>query len=167
MNIALVGMMGSGKTTIGKLLVEKLKCFSFVDTDELIIKSQNLQICDIFDKFGENYFRKKEEEVLFSILQSDNNIISTGGGIVLSKINLNLLKQKTLMIYLSADAHNLYLRVKNDNSRPLLQSGNAEEKISNLLMQRKPLYEQAHFTIDTTNKSTDIIVNEIVNVVKL
>ena len=167
MNIALVGMMGSGKTTIGKLLVEKLKCFSFVDTDELIIKSQNMQICDIFDKFGENYFRKKEEEVLYSILQYDNNIISTGGGIVLSKINLNLLKQKTLMIYLSADAHTLYLRVKNDNSRPLLQSGNAEEKISNLLMQRKPLYEQAHFTIDTTNKSTDIIVNEIVNVVKL
>ena len=161
MNIALIGMMGSGKSTIAKLLANRLKDFSFVDTDEEIIKSQKISINEIFEKYGEKTFRTIETEQLKEILKKDNQVIATGGGIVISEDNLNNLLNSSVLIYLKAEPEELYKRVKNNKERPLLNDCNIKEKIINLLGQREEKYKKAHFTIDTTNKTPDIIVKEI------
>lgn len=162
MNIALIGMMGAGKTTISKLLIQKLSGFSFVDTDDLIVKSEKMSINDIFALKGEEYFRKIESEALASILFNDNQIISTGGGIVKSSTNLELLKEKSIIFYLKASVDTLYERVKNNKERPLLNDSDILKKIELLLCERKRLYEKAHFVIDTDGKSLNLVVSEII-----
>ena len=162
MNIALIGMMGSGKSTVAKLIVNKLEGFSFVDTDEEIIKSQKISINEIFERYGEKTFRTIETEQLKDVLKNDNQVIATGGGIVISKDNLNLLLNKSVLIYLKAEPEELYNRVKNNKERPLLNDCNIKEKIINLLEQREDKYNKANFTIDTTHKTPDIIVKEII-----
>lgn len=161
MNIAFIGMMGSGKSTIAKLLVNQLTDFSVIDIDEEIVKTQKKSINEIFEKYGEKTFRTIETEQLKDILKKDNLIIATGGGIVISDYNLNLLLNNSFLIYLKAESDELYNRVKNNKERPLLNDCNIKEKIINLLTQREEKYKKAHFTIDTTNKTPDIIVNEI------
>ena len=161
MNIALIGMMGSGKSTVAKLLANQLQNFAFVDTDEEIIKSQKISINEIFKKYGENTFRTIEAEQLREILKKDNQVIATGGGIVISEDNLNNLLNSSVLIYLKADKDELYNRVKNNKERPLLNDCYIKEKIINLLDKREEKYKKAHFTIDTTNKTPDIIVKEI------
>lgn len=160
MNVALIGMMGAGKTTIGKLLAEKLN-LKFIDTDEEIIKIENCSINEIFVKQGEETFRTIETKVLKNILNSDNQIIATGGGIIKKEENRNLLKQvKT--IYLKADKETIFNRVKNDNSRPLLNTENLKETIQTILQEREQLYEQSQFVITTTNKTQNEVVTEII-----
>ncbi len=161
MNISLIGMMGSGKTSIGKLLAQKLPHFNFVDTDDEIVKTENKTINDIFKEYGEKYFRETETNVLNEILNKDNQIISTGGGIVLVERNLLNLFEKSKMIYLKADSDELYKRIRYNTDRPLLNDGDMKIKIKNLLAEREDKYKRAHFTIDTTNKTPDIIVKEI------
>ena len=92
MNISLIGMMGCGKTTIGELLAKEL-CYKFIDTDSLIVEKENRSINDIFENDGEQYFRKVETNVLKEALNNQNQIISTGGGIVKSNENITLLKE--------------------------------------------------------------------------
>ena len=162
MNISFIGMMGSGKTTISKLLAEKLVSFSFVDTDALIVQKEGVSINEIFDKKGEPYFRSVETEILKLVLVADNQIISTGGGIVKSEENLSLLKEKSKVFYLSADVNTLFSRVKGNNERPLLNSDDMYKKIELLLEQRKALYEKADFVIDTVDKTPEQIVCEII-----
>lgn len=160
MNISLIGMMGCGKTTVGKLLSERL-CFTFVDTDELIIQKEGCSINEIFALKGENYFRKVEADILKSVLNSDNQIISTGGGIIKSELNIVLLKEKSKSFYLSADSESLYERVKNDFSRPLLKDC-TKDKIVTILSQRVLQYQKADYIIDTVDKTPENIVNEVI-----
>lgn len=162
MNISLIGMMGCGKSTIGKLLVKNLENYTLIDTDEEIVKSQNCSINDIFSTKGEAFFRELESNILTDILKNNDQIISTGGGIIKSEFNLNQLKEKSIVIYLQADSHVLFERVKNNTERPLLNVENMQEKIEKLLKERQIKYEKAHITIDTNNKNIDIIVKEIV-----
>lgn len=162
MNISLIGMMGSGKTTISKLLSEKLADFVLVDTDELIVLKEGKSINDIFSQNGEAYFRKVETEILKSVLSSNNQIISTGGGIVKSVENLKLLKENSKLFYLYADVESLYSRVKNNNERPLLNCDDMYEKINLIFSQRKSLYEKADFIINTVDKEPEMIVEEII-----
>lgn len=162
MNISLIGMMGSGKTTISKLLSEKLADFVLVDTDELIVLKEGKSINDIFSQNGEAYFRKVETEILKSVLSDNNQIISTGGGIVKSVENLKLLKENSKLFYLYADVESLYSRVKNNNERPLLNCDDMYEKINLIFSQRKSLYEKADFIINTVDKEPEMIVEEII-----
>lgn len=162
MNISLIGMMGCGKSTIGKQLSKKLKNYTFIDTDEEIVKSQGCSINEIFASNGETFFRELESKTLENILKNDNQVISTGGGIVKSEFNLKQLKENSIVVYLKADSNTLFERVKNNKDRPLLNVDNMQEKIIMLLKERSSKYEQAHFTIDTNNKNIDIIINEIV-----
>ena len=164
MNISLIGMMGSGKTTIGKLLSEKLN-FTFIDTDLKIVEQENCSINDIFRIKGEEYFREIESKVLIKTLKNDNQIISTGGGIIKKDENIELLKEKSVVIYLEADDKTLYKRVKNNKERPLLNVDNMQEKITTLLKERNEKYKQAHCTILTTNKEQNEIVNEIIGTI--
>ncbi|MBQ9244974.1 shikimate kinase [bacterium] len=161
MNISLIGMMGAGKTTVGKLLSESFGIYAFVDTDKMIVQQEGITINEIFEKYGESYFRKIETDILKNTLNNDNQIISTGGGIIKSDINLSLLKEKSKVVYLKASADILYERVKNNKERPLLNCDEVREKIINLLNERSCRYELAHYIIETDNKTPQMVVKEI------
>ena len=165
MNIALIGMMGSGKTTVGNLLKEELNNFTFIDTDTKIIEKENKSINEIFSMYGEEYFRNIETEILKNILNNDSQIISTGGGIIKSEENIKLLKENATVIYLKASAEKLYERVKNNKERPLLNTENMLKKIKQLLNERENNYNKADYTINTDNKSPKEITNEIIGII--
>ena len=163
MNIALIGMPGCGKTTVGKELKKILKNYSYFDTDEEIVRLENRSINEIFEKEGESYFREVETKVLLEILKKDNQIISTGGGIVKSEKNVEELKAKTVTIYLKTDSETLYKRVKFNKERPLLNDKDVFEKIKTLLTEREALYENAASKIiKTSNKTSKEIASEII-----
>ena len=164
MRISLIGMMGCGKTTIGKILSIKLN-LKFIDTDSEIVEKENRSINDIFAQNGEEYFREVETFTLKEVLNNDNIIISTGGGIIKKEENINLLKEKSIVFYLEADEKTLYERVKNNNERPLLNVEDMQEKITTLLKEREEKYKQAHYTIQTTNKEINEIANEIIGII--
>lgn len=161
-NIVLVGMMGSGKTTVANLLKEKLKGFELVDIDSVITTLEGRSINEIFDKDGETYFREIEKNIIKEFSSMPNQIISTGGGACKDKINLFNLKKNSIIFYLSASVEELYNRVKDDSSRPLLKTDNPKTVIENLLKERETNYKLADFEIETINKSFDTIVEEII-----
>lgn len=161
MNISLVGMMGAGKTTIAKELSELLSDYSLVDIDELIVKKEQCSINEIFRNKGEAEFRNIETGVLKDIMNKNKQIISTGGGIILSDLNIKLLKENSLVFYLYADENTLYERVKNNKERPLLNNTDMKDKIIKLMQERHLRYEQAHFQINTKNKNPKDIALEI------
>ena len=160
MIISLIGMMGCGKSTIAKLLSDRL-CFQLLDTDSLIVNRENQSINEIFQNKGEGYFRHLESEILTEVLAVDNSVISTGGGIVKSEANILLLKEKSIVFYLKADENVLYERVKANNERPLLHTDDIFSKIKILLSERKEKYELAHYVIDA-NQEPNKIVDEII-----
>ncbi|MBI5416329.1 shikimate kinase [Candidatus Poribacteria bacterium] len=162
MNIILIGFMGTGKSSVGKLLAQKMKK-NFVDLDEEITKKQNKTISEIFENYGEKYFRDLESDCLKKILKNDNCIISTGGGVVLKKENIAMLKNdKNKVILLVTDPDTIYKRIKNETHRPLLQGNNPLEKIQKLLNQRESYYQKAaDIKIDTSLLSPQKIVEKI------
>ncbi len=164
MNISLIGMMGSGKTCIGELLA-KLLNMSFVDTDEQIIKSEKTSINQIFAQKGETYFREIETATLKNVLNYNNQIISTGGGIIKSDENLSLLKEKSVVFYLKASPDILFERIKNNKERPLLNVENMKDKIKTILQERISQYEKAQYIIVTDDKSPIEIANEIIGII--
>ena len=164
MNISLIGMMGSGKTSIGELL-SKLLNMSFVDTDEQIIKSEKTSINQIFAQKGETYFREIETATLKNVLNFNNQIISTGGGIIKSDENLSLLKEKSVVFYLKASPDILFERIKNNKERPLLNVENMKDKIKTILQERISQYEKAQYIIVTDDKSPIEIANEIIGII--
>lgn len=164
MNISLIGMMGSGKTCIGELLA-KLLNMSFVDTDEQIIKSEKTSINQIFAQKGETYFREIETATLKNVLNFNNQIISTGGGIIKLDENLSLLKEKSIVFYLKANPDILFERIKNNKERPLLNVENMKDKIKTILQERISQYEKAQYIIVTDDKSPIEIANEIIGII--
>ena len=164
MNISLIGMMGSGKTCIGELLA-KLLNMSFVDTDEQIIKTEKISINQIFAQKGETYFREMETATLKNVLNFNNQIISTGGGIIKSDENLSLLKEKSVVFYLKASPDILFERIKNNKERPLLNVENMKDKIKTILQERISQYEKAQYIIVTDDKSPIEIANEIIGII--
>lgn len=163
-NIVLVGLSGTGKTTIGKLLKSKLNNYFFVDTDEMIVESENRSINDIFAENGEDFFRELETEAAKKVSQEQNTIISTGGGIVLREKNIIFLKQNGIIFYLKTTPEILTKRLQGDSSRPLLKTEDVKLKLENMLKIRGSLYEKADVTIDTDNLTPEQTVNEIVRI---
>lgn len=161
-NIVLTGLMGSGKTTIGKILAEKLN-MKFTDTDELIVQKAQKPIKLIFAEKGEHFFRKIESEIIKDISKEDNLVISTGGGTVIKEENLSNLKQNGILFYLYAPAEELYKRIKDDSERPLLKTENPLVTLRNLLESREKFYNQADFKINTAQKTPEEIAEEIIN----
>ncbi|MDT2700844.1 shikimate kinase [Enterococcus gallinarum] len=160
--IVLIGFMGAGKTTIGRLLAERLQ-LAHVDFDDLIVESIGMTIQDYFDRYGEAAFREKETEILTHSLTLDQ-VISTGGGIILKEENRQLLQQFPKVVYLKTEPEELLDRLKNDtvNIRPLVVSKSPAE-IIDIYRPRMPLYEEsATVVIDTTRKSPAEIVTEII-----
>lgn len=140
-NIALIGFMGSGKTTVGRLLAKQLD-MKFIDIDKIIIAREKKSISDIFEENGEQYFRQKEREIILEESSQNNVVISTGGGAILDNENMKNLQATSFIVYLDADAECIYERVKHTKHRPLLQKiENLREHIVVLLEKRKFLYE--------------------------
>jgi len=140
-NLILVGMMGSGKTTMGRALAKHTGKV-FVDSDEEIIKRTGVTIPHIFDIEGESGFRLRESAVIRDLVGRDNMVLATGGGAVLDENNCALLQQNGIVIYLKANVHDLWHRTRYDRNRPLLQTGNPHAMLTELFRLRDPLYRQ-------------------------
>jgi shikimate kinase len=140
-NLILVGMMGSGKTTMGRVLARHLGKI-FVDSDEEIIKRTGVTIPHIFDVEGEAGFRQRESAVIHDLLGRDNLVLATGGGAVLSAQNRAMLQRNGIVIYLKASVHDLWQRTQHDRNRPLLQTADPRARLTELFVHRDPLYRQ-------------------------
>ena len=143
MNICLIGYMGSGKTSVGKLLAKR-NGMIFQDTDELIVSKEGRSIPNIFETDGEAYFRDTEHALVVDMSEDktlDNTVISTGGGLVIAERNRDYLKKVGKVIYLKASCETIYDRVKDDTNRPLLEGEDRMAKIRSMLDYRGPIYE--------------------------
>lgn len=158
-NIFLVGMMGCGKSTIGKLLAKSLG-FTFIDTDDLIEKDQKCSVNDIFKKHGEEYFRQLESKSLL-LIPNKFTVIATGGGLPIHSDNMNMLNQKGVAIYLQADVTSIRKRISFSSARPLYN--NDENKINEMIQEREKYYLLSKFVINTVNKDPAVIISEILN----
>lgn len=153
--------MGTGKTSVGKLLAKKMK-FNFLDTDNQIEKREGLSIPEIFANKGEDYFRSLEEKVLADIINTEQNfVLATGGGIVISPKNRKLLLNSTKSFLLEAGPEEIYRRTKADSERPLLETDNPLQKIKELLAERREYYQCFPNKIDTEEKLPVEIVEDI------
>ena len=158
--------MGSGKTTLGKVLSKKLDK-DFYDSDQVIEEKLGVNVPMIFEYEGEAGFREREKDILRELVSKQNIVLATGGGIILSESNRDLLAKNGIVIYLKSNQKDLVLRMKNDKTRPLLKNGNVELIIKKLCQEREPLYEEiADFKIATKNKRIYEVVNEIIRVIK-
>jgi len=166
--IILIGFMGSGKTSIAKKISEYLD-ITFIDTDAYIEENQNQSINEIFTNNGEEFFRALETKILEEIIKEKNSgVIATGGGLPIRDENQKLLKGIGKIVYLRTKAETIYQRIKDDNSRPLLNTPDPRQKIHDLLNERTPIYEKtADVVVDTDNKSVGQIVDEILFDLKL
>ena len=165
-NIFLIGLMGAGKSTIGKQLARELGK-DFRDSDSEIEKRTGVSIDVIFDIEGEQGFRRRETGMLRELVGERDIVLATGGGAVLAAENRQLLRDNGLIIYLRATAEHLAGRVRMDRRRPLLQSGDKLAKIRELLTQREPVYQQlADMVIETNNRSIPRVVRQISKMVK-
>ena len=157
-NLYIVGLMGSGKTSIGKLLSKTLNT-SHIDIDEEIVNQNNLSISEIFKSHGENHFRELESNVLRSISKQCNFIVSTGGGIILSSDNINIMRNTGRIIHLDISIKSQIMRVKNKKNRPLLNVNNIEEKLKEMKELRDNIYKNiSDYSIMTDNKYKNDIV---------
>ena len=148
-SIFLVGPMGVGKTTIGKQLAEILE-YDFVDSDKEIETSTGATIAWIFDVEGESGFRKREQKMINELTQRKRTVLATGGGVVINEENRNNLKNRGIVVYLSASVNELLKRTKHDKNRPLLQTDNPQSKIESLIKEREPWYKEvADIVFDT------------------
>jgi len=162
MIIYLIGMMGSGKSTVGKLLAEQMQ-MTFLDLDEIIETNTQKTIRDIFEQDGELYFRKLESEALVNVNQ-ENSVISCGGGIILDELNRIQLKSSGKVVYLRASISELTKRLQSLNDRPLLKGKHIDEELNCLWLERKELYEEtAHITINVDEQTPEQITKLIIN----
>lgn len=160
MNIYLVGFMGTGKTTVGKLLAEK-QGWNFIDLDDLIELKEQRRIVDIFAKEGEPYFRKIEKKILKEVATQKKFVVACGGGIVLDKENIKIMKKTGKVICLCASCQAILKRVSSSTARPILNVAKPKERIELLLKMRAPYYMQADKMIDTSKLSVKQVVAKI------
>lgn len=167
MNVVLIGLMGSGKSTIGRLTAHSLG-FEFVDTDHLITDAAQKTIPRIFETEGEAGFRARETEALRSLIGTENSIIATGGGIVTVAENLPLLRQLGFVVWLNADPATLHQRTAHGHDRPLLRNADPAGTLRTLLEKRGPLYEEVcDMKITTDDFSTEEIAYGLAETVRV
>lgn len=146
--VVLVGMMGAGKTAIGKALAARLSV-PFEDSDAEIEAASKLSIAEIFERYGEPFFREKESQVIARLLDGPPCVLSTGGGAWLSPENRDEISARAAVVWLKADLDLLWTRVRHKNTRPLLRTENPRATLAALLETRTPAYEEAEFVVET------------------
>ena len=159
--VALVGLMGAGKSTVGRRLAERLGR-SFYDSDNEIEKAAGLSVADIFSLHGEEEFRRGEHQVLKRLLDEKPHILATGGGAYLNPETRTLMREKAVTVWLNADLETLWKRVSRRNHRPLLRRPDAKEVLSNLFDQRRPIYELADLTVHSVDGPHSKTVTSII-----
>lgn len=166
-HIILIGFMGSGKSTLGKMLADKLDC-PFVDTDHYIEEREGRLVRDIFATDGEEYFRSVETNVLKELLkEEDKKVLALGGGTPLREENRAILKDAGYVIFLKITPDEAYDRLKDDKDRPLLQVSNPKEKITELLEVRNPIYEAAaDCVLPEEKKDLKDVFDEVMEIVR-
>ena len=152
-SIVLVGLMGAGKSSVGKKLSEEIGV-PFVDSDEEIELAAGMSISEIFEQFGEPYFRAGEERVIKRLLLDRPKVIATGGGAFISNNIQTLIRQGGVSIWLNADFETLWERVQGKRTRPLLRVVNPEKTLKRLIRERTPIYEQANITLYSKKNGT-------------
>lgn len=158
-NIYLIGLMGAGKTTIGKQLAKALMV-PFYDSDKAIEESTGVDIPTIFEFEGEEGFREREQKMIQKLTQLQGIVLATGGGAVLREENRALLKEKGFVVYLQCSVDRILERTRRDTQRPLLKTDNPKERLRQLFEQREPLYLScANFKIDTGIFKSKTVVN--------
>ena len=163
-NLVLVGMMGSGKSTIGKVLSNKLK-LNFIDTDSEIEKIENTSIKNIFETRGEKYFRKLEEKIVLEKLVDGNKVISLGGGAFINLNVRNVVLKNNLSFWLHWNNETLMTRLNKSKRRPLINNLSIEE-IENIIKSRITFYRQANYKLDCENLTKNEIVKKIIKIFK-
>ncbi|MFN4130408.1 MAG: shikimate kinase [Paracoccaceae bacterium] len=147
--VAMVGMMGAGKTAVGTALATELGV-PFVDSDEEIVRAASRSIAEIFARDGEPFFRARESEVLARLLRGPPCVLSTGGGAYLAEANRRLISGAGVAVWLRADLDLLWNRVRHKTTRPLLRTANPRETLRALYESRVPFYSQADVTVDAS-----------------
>ena len=166
MNIFIVGPMGSGKSTVGKIISDEL-FLNFFDTDEEIENRTGASIDWIFDLEGEEGFRKRESSILEEMVQKNSVVLSTGGGIILSENNRELLSSRGTVFYLATPIPVQIERTTKDKDRPLLKNGDPGQILKELHEKRKHLYELvSDHIVETAGKSSQEVASEIISLVK-
>lgn len=166
-NIALIGFMATGKTSVAKSLAKKLNK-KYVSTDELIVRKAKKSVQRIFTEDGEIRFREIEIEVVKEVSSMQNVVIDCGGGVVLNKINIDRLRKSSIIILLTATPDEILKRsLKQKGERPLLEVKDRRKKIIELLDFRRPFYERsADYKIDTSNLTVEEVVEKIIQILK-
>ncbi|GAB5605181.1 shikimate kinase [Sideroxyarcus sp. TK5] len=160
-NIILIGLMGSGKTTVGKLLAKQLQK-SFVDCDEEIQRRTGVTIPHIFDVEGEEGFRLRESATLEELVKRNNIVLATGGGAPLSQMNRELLSRSGIVVYLKSSVHDLWHRTRHDQNRPLLQTADPRATLQALYEKRDPLYNSiADIVIHTGKQNVQLLLSRL------
>jgi shikimate kinase len=160
-NIALIGFMAVGKSAVGRRLARRLKK-SFVDLDRFIEKIQGKKIAAIFQEKGEPHFRNLEKEALCEVLRENGQVIATGGGVVTDEENLQLLRQRTLLVCLRANIETVLRRAGNGRDRPLMKAADKGKQIEQLMAQRETFYAEADIQVETSGLSIDEVVDKII-----
>ena len=155
-NICLIGLMGSGKSVIGKLLAKELR-MKYYDSDKLIEKKLNKSINQIFLDHGESYFRNIEEDIVLSLLVKKNCVISLGGGSILSELTRKVLFINSFSVYLKVDIEILYERLKKSKKRPLINNKNIKEKLIHLTQERNKYYRKANLIINNLENTEEAL----------
>lgn len=160
-SIFLVGMMGAGKTSVGRVLAKRLQK-TFYDSDHVIENRTGVKIPVIFEIEGESGFRLRESAVVDELTALPDIVLATGGGAVLSEKNRDRLRTRGTVVYLRATVRDLLNRTRHDKNRPLLQAADPRARLTELYEKRDPLYrEVAHLTVDTGNQSLTALVNRL------
>lgn len=165
-NIALIGFMGTGKTSVGRLVAELLH-FEYLDTDEMIQEATGKTITDIFQNDGEKAFRSLEEKIVDEIGRRQKTVISTGGGLPTNPDSVAKLKAHALVVCLWASPERIWERVKNQTHRPLLHDPDPQKKIRDLLAVRGPFYKKADVLLNTEVRSLREVAQQVVHQFRL
>jgi shikimate kinase len=166
MNIYLIGFRCTGKTSVGKIIAQKLG-MGFIDADDELVKQQGVTIVDMVDTHGWDYFRDKESDVIKDISEMDNIVVATGGGVILNKTNVECMKRSGIVVWLKANSETIEQRMlqdtKTDESRPSLTSKGIIGEIQQTIEERSPLYKAAmEFYISTDNVGIEDVADKVI-----
>jgi shikimate kinase len=159
--IVMIGMMGAGKTSVGKRLAARLG-LPFVDADGEIEAAANATIPEIFERYGEPYFREGERRVIRRLLNGEAKVLSTGGGAYINEETRAAIGERGIAVWLKADLDVLMARVKRRSNRPLLKAADPEEVMRRLLEERSPIYAEAPIHVASREVAHDLVVDEII-----
>ena len=165
-SVILVGLMGVGKSSIGKRLARRLG-MPFVDADAEIVKAAGCSIADIFERFGEAAFREGERRVIDRLLRSGAQVMATGGGAYLDAETRAQIRQSGVSVWLRADLDILVRRLtRRSHERPLLKNGDIRETLSRLIDERYPVYAEADIVVDTADEALDVTVERVIEALR-